>query len=79
MVHRKAWAVINRKEKKYRQHVGLWRETCTVPEGGHESIYAGVPPYRPAAAVGVLPIGGRGRRAADRLAHGSSATWASGA
>ena len=27
MFHRKAWAIINRKERKSRQHVGLWHET----------------------------------------------------
>ncbi|WP_327272718.1 DUF4188 domain-containing protein [Streptomyces sp. NBC_01224] len=73
MLHRKAWAMINRNEKKSRQHVGLWHETYIVPEGGYESIYADMPTYGLAAATGVLPIEGRGRRAADRLAHRSSA------
>lgn len=73
MLHRKAWAMLNRKEKKSRQHVGLWHETYIVPEGGCESIYADMLAYGLAAATGVLPIEGRGRRAADRLAHRSSA------
>ncbi|MEV0574467.1 DUF4188 domain-containing protein [Streptomyces sp. RTGN2] len=73
MFHRKAWAMINRKEKKSRQHVGLWHETYVVPEGGYESIYADMPLYGLAAATGSLPIEGRGRRAADRFAHRSSA------
>ncbi|EFE77889.1 DUF4188 domain-containing protein [Streptomyces filamentosus] len=73
MFHRKAWAIINRKEKKSRQHVGLWHETYVVPEGGYESIYADMPAYGLAAATGVLPIAARGRRGADRLAHRSSA------
>lgn len=71
MLHRKAWAMINRKEKKSRQHVGLWHETYIVPEGGYESIYADMPAYGLAAATGSLPIEGRGRRGADRLAHRS--------
>ena len=72
MFHRKAWAMVNRKEKKSRQHVGLWHETYIVPEGSYESIYADMPAYGLAAATGVLPIEGRGRRAAERLAHRSS-------
>ncbi|MFV5995349.1 DUF4188 domain-containing protein [Streptomyces sp. NPDC056231] len=72
MLHRKAWAMVNRKEKKSRQHVGLWHETYIAPEGSYESIYADMPPHGLAAAVGVLPIEERGRRAADRLAHRSS-------
>ncbi|MFD7620898.1 DUF4188 domain-containing protein [Streptomyces sp. NPDC059802] len=72
MFHREAWAIMNRKEKKSRRHVGLWHETYIVPEGGYESIYADMPVHGLAAATGVLPIEGRGRRAADRLAHRSS-------
>ncbi|SCZ15673.1 protein of unknown function [Streptomyces sp. 136MFCol5.1] len=71
MFHRKAWAMMNRKEKKSRQHVGLWHETYIAPEGSYESIYADMPPYGLAAVTGVLPVEGRGRRAADRLAHRS--------
>ncbi|WP_405761907.1 DUF4188 domain-containing protein [Streptomyces sp. NBC_01420] len=73
MFHRKAWAMLNRKEKNSRQHVGLWHETYIVPEGGYESIYADMPAYGLAAATGSLPIEGRGRRAADRLAQRSGA------
>ncbi|MET8331463.1 DUF4188 domain-containing protein [Streptomyces sp. NPDC005181] len=73
MFHRKAWAMMNREEKKSRQHVGLWHETYIAPEGAYESIYADMPPYGLAAVTGVLPVEGRGRRAADRLAHRSSA------
>lgn len=72
MFHRKAWVVINRKERKSRQHVGLWHETYVVPEGGYESVYADMPPFGLAAATGVLPIAARGRRGADRLARRSS-------
>ncbi|MFB7218465.1 DUF4188 domain-containing protein [Streptomyces sp. NPDC056227] len=72
MFHRKAWAMMNRKEKKSRQHVGLWHETYVAPEGSYESIYADMPPYGLGAATGVLPIEERGRRAADRFAHRSS-------
>lgn len=54
MLDRKAWAIITRKEKKSRQHVGLWHETCVAPEGGYESIYADIAGLRP----------GRGHRCA---------------
>ncbi|MFH9607521.1 DUF4188 domain-containing protein [Streptomyces sp. NPDC017448] len=72
MFHRKVWAIVNRKEKESRQHVGLWHETYVVPEGGYESIYADMPAHGLAAATGVLPLTARGRRGADRLAHRSS-------
>ncbi|MFF2010759.1 DUF4188 domain-containing protein [Streptomyces sp. NPDC058195] len=73
MFHRKAWAVMNRKERASRRHVGLWHETYIVPEGGYEAIYADMPVHGLAGATGVLPVEGRGRRAADRLAHRSGA------
>lgn len=71
MFHRKAWAMINRKEKKSRQHVGLWHEAYVVPEGGYESIYADMPAYGLAAATGTLPVESRGagRRTASRTVH----------
>ncbi|GAA4899072.1 DUF4188 domain-containing protein [Streptomyces coeruleoprunus] len=72
MSHRSAWAMINRWEKKSRQHVGLWHETYIAPEGSYESIYADMPPYGLAKATGALPLEKRGRRAADRFAHRSS-------
>ncbi|AJE82063.1 hypothetical protein SLNWT_1687 [Streptomyces albus] len=69
MFHRAAWARLNRKEKKARQHVGLWHESYLVPEGGYENIYFDMPPYGLAKAKGVLPVEARGRSAAARLAH----------
>ncbi|MFE6667084.1 DUF4188 domain-containing protein [Streptomyces sp. NPDC057697] len=74
MFHRRAWAIMNRRAKKSRRHVGLWHETYVVPEGGYESVYADMPAHGLARAVGVLPLQARGRRAADRLAHRSSAS-----
>lgn len=73
MFHRTAWAMVNRRERKSRQHVGLWHETYIVPEGSHESIYADMPAFGLAAATGVLPVERRGRAAADRLAHRAGA------
>ncbi|MFD5190621.1 DUF4188 domain-containing protein [Streptomyces sp. NPDC058357] len=73
MFHRRAWAIMNRREKKSRRHVGLWHESYVVPEGGYESIYADMPVHGLACATGVLPLEARGRRAADRFAHRSSA------
>ncbi|WP_328319842.1 DUF4188 domain-containing protein [Streptomyces sp. NBC_00388] len=73
MFHRTAWATLNRKERKSRGHVGLWHETYIVPEGSYEAIYADMPVRGLAAATGVLPVEGRGRSAADRLAHRSGA------
>ncbi|MFF6998180.1 DUF4188 domain-containing protein [Streptomyces sp. NPDC008313] len=73
MFHRRAWAMLNRKEKegKARGHVGLWHETYVVPEGSYESIYADMPAFGLAAAHGQVPLERRGRRAKDRFAHRS--------
>jgi len=68
-LHRRAWAMINRFERKSRQHVGLWHETYIAPPGSYESIYGDMPPYGLAAATGVLPLEKRGRTAADRFSH----------
>lgn len=74
MFHRKAWAMMNRKEKKSRQHVGLWHETYIAPEGSYESIYADMPPYGLAAVTGVLPVegGAVARRIVSRIARSRS-------
>lgn len=62
MFHHRAWAVINRKERKgqVRGHVGLWHEAYVVPEGSYESIYADMPPFGLAAAHGQVPLERRG-------------------
>ncbi|WP_405532835.1 DUF4188 domain-containing protein [Streptomyces avidinii] len=75
MLHHRAWSIINRKDRagKLRRHVGLWHESYIVPEGSYEAIYFDMPPFGLAAATGVLPLESRGRRAADRFAHRSSA------
>ncbi|MFD8480325.1 DUF4188 domain-containing protein [Kitasatospora sp. NPDC059673] len=70
-LHRKAWAMINRFERKSRQHVGIWHETYIVPPGSYEAIYGDMPPYGLAAATGTLPIERRGATARQRLAHGA--------
>ncbi|MFK4099195.1 DUF4188 domain-containing protein [Streptomyces sp. NPDC019531] len=70
-LHRRAWAIINRKEKagKTRRHVGLWHEAYVVPEGSHESIYADMPAFGLAAAHGQVPVAARGRYAKERFAY----------
>jgi len=74
MLHHKAWAIINRKEKagKVRGHVGLWHESYVVPEGSYEAIYADMPAFGLAAAHGQVPVEQRGRRAKDRFAYRSA-------
>ncbi|MGW8377470.1 DUF4188 domain-containing protein [Streptomyces sp. ODS28] len=71
--HHHAWKLVSRKERegKVRGHVDLWHETYMAPAGKYESIYYDMPPSGLARAHGVLPIEQRGRRAADRLAHGA--------
>jgi len=74
MLHHKAWAIINRKERagKVRGHVGLWHESYVVPEGAYEAIYADMPAFGLAAAHGQVPVEKRGRRAGDRFAYRSA-------
>ncbi|MFF0018213.1 DUF4188 domain-containing protein [Streptomyces sp. NPDC005374] len=76
MFHRRAWAIVNRKEKagKARQHVGLWHETYVVPEGSYESIYADMPAFGLAAAHGQVAVERRGRSAKERFAYKSGTT-----
>ncbi|MES5817283.1 DUF4188 domain-containing protein [Streptomyces sp. RG80] len=74
MFHRRAWAALNRKEKKGKlgRHVGLWHEAYVVPEGSYESIYFDMPAFGLAAALGQVPLERRGRTAKDRFAHRSA-------
>ncbi|MFF9570981.1 monooxygenase family protein [Streptomyces sp. NPDC014685] len=55
---RRAWVIMKRKEKKSRQHVGLWHGTYMVPGGGCEAICADMPVHGLAGATGALPPGG---------------------
>lgn len=72
MPHRKARAVINRTGKRSGSTEAVARDLCGA-EGGYESVHADEPAFGPAAATGSLPVEGRGRRTADRLAHRSPA------
>ncbi|MEU0841230.1 DUF4188 domain-containing protein [Streptomyces sp. NPDC005962] len=65
--HRPAWAAFNRRAREGRGKVGIWHETYVVPAGAHESIYSGMPAFGLGKATGVVPVGRRGERAADRL------------
>ncbi|MFE2944789.1 DUF4188 domain-containing protein [Streptomyces sp. NPDC059255] len=66
--HRPAWAEFNRRVREGRDGVGFWHETYVVPAGSYESIYVNMPAFGLGAASGVVPVGRRGERAADRLA-----------
>ncbi|MWA13857.1 DUF4188 domain-containing protein [Streptomyces sp. BA2] len=65
--HRPAWAAFNRRMQEGKGKVGFWHETYVVPEGAHEAVYINMPEFGLGAAVGVVPVGRRGDRAADRL------------
>ncbi|MEU4844498.1 DUF4188 domain-containing protein [Streptomyces gilvosporeus] len=65
--HRPAWTAYNRRARAGRGKVGFWHETYAVPAGSYESIYANMPPHGLGAVRGVVPVGRRGERAADRL------------
>lgn len=65
--HRPAWAAFNRRVREGKGKVGFWHETYVVPEGAHEAVYINMPEFGLGAAVGVVPVGRRGDRAADRL------------
>ncbi|AJT64174.3 hypothetical protein T261_2495 [Streptomyces lydicus] len=66
--HRPAWAAFNRRVRAGRGKVGVWHETYVVPAGSYESIYVNMPPFGLGAVRGVVPVGRRGERAAERLA-----------
>jgi hypothetical protein len=63
--------VFSRHARAGKGHVGIWYETYAVPAGSYESIYADMPPFGLGAATRVVPVGRRGERAVDRLAHGA--------
>ncbi|WP_180357275.1 DUF4188 domain-containing protein [Streptomyces sp. TLI_146] len=65
--HRPAWAAFNRRARGAKGAVGIWHETYVVPAGSHESVYVGMPAFGLGKATGVVPVGRRGDRAADRL------------
>ncbi|MFD7610508.1 DUF4188 domain-containing protein [Streptomyces sp. NPDC059828] len=66
-VHRPAWAAFNRRMRDGRGKVGFWHETYVVPAGAYESVYVNMPEFGLGAATGIVPVGRRGDRAADRL------------
>ncbi|WP_328731430.1 DUF4188 domain-containing protein [Streptomyces caniferus] len=66
--HRPAWAAFNRRAREGRNKVGFWHETYVVPAGSYESIYVNMPSFGLGKALGTVPVGRRGERAADRMA-----------
>lgn len=64
--HRPASKAFYERGRRAGGAVGIWHETYAVPAGGHESLYLAMPPTGLAAATGVAPLVGRGRRAALR-------------
>lgn len=65
--HRPAWAAFNRRMREGKGKVGFWHETYVVPSGAHEAVYINMPEFGLGKAIGVVPVGRRGERAADRL------------
>ncbi|MEV7195146.1 DUF4188 domain-containing protein [Streptomyces sp. NPDC093510] len=65
--HRPAWAALNRRIREGKGKVGFWHETFVVPAGAHEAVYINMPAFGLGEALGVIPVGRRGDRAADRL------------
>ncbi|MFF3908619.1 DUF4188 domain-containing protein [Streptomyces sp. NPDC001848] len=65
--HRPAWAAFNRRLREGKGKVGFWHETYVVPASSHEAVYMNMPEFGLGRAIGVVPVGRRGDRAADRL------------
>jgi hypothetical protein len=65
-LHLPAWRWFNR-AMKGSVDVGIWHETYLVPAGRYEAIYGNMPRVGLAAAAGHVPVGRRGRSAAERV------------
>lgn len=65
--HRPAWTAFNRHARAGGAAVGIWHETYVVPAGGHESIYADMPPTGLAALTRSVRVTGLSDRARQRL------------
>lgn len=66
-VHRPAWTRFNQMIRRAPGAVGIWHETYVVDRA--ETIYSGMPVDGLAAATAAVPVGRRGERAVERLAH----------
>jgi hypothetical protein len=64
--HLPAWREFNRLVRD-NGDVGIFHETYLVGPGTAETFYGNMPPFGLAAAVGVVPVGGRGHSAARRM------------
>ena len=64
--HLPAWREFNRLVRD-NGDVGIFHETYRVGPGSVETFYGNMPPFGLAAAVGVVPVGGRGHSAARRM------------
>ncbi|MEU1052654.1 DUF4188 domain-containing protein [Streptomyces sp. NPDC005876] len=65
--HRPAWTAFNRRLREGKGKVGFWHETYVVPAGSYETVYVNMPEFGLGRATGVVPVGRRGERMADRL------------
>jgi hypothetical protein len=64
--HLPAWREFNRLVRD-NGDVGIFHETYRVGPGTAETFYGNMPPFGLAAAVGVVPVAGRGHSAARRM------------
>jgi hypothetical protein len=64
--HLPAWREFNRLVRDSGA-VGIFHETYVVGPGRVETLYANMPPYGLAAAVGPVPVASRGQSAAHRM------------
>ena len=64
--HLPAWQEFNRLVRD-NGDVGIFHETYRVGPGTAESLYGNMPPFGMGAAVGLVPIAGRGQSAARRM------------
>lgn len=69
--HRPAWGSFNRRARSAKGAVGIWHETYVVERA--ESIYVSTRPMGLGAATGLVPVGRRQDRAAERIAGGDAA------
>lgn len=66
--HWPAWVAFNKRIGSSGTDVGIWHETYRISPGQYEAFYRNVPPRGLGKAGRLMPVGGRGESARERMA-----------